>query len=74
MDPQEPARRPVEELTVRALVFACAFALAGCGDKVPQSEAAKKIGDIPKQTIDSAKSGVSKAMEAAPQRLEEKKE
>jgi hypothetical protein len=48
--------------------------LAACGDKVPQSEAAKKIGDIPKQTLDSAKSGVNKAMEAGSQRLEEKKE
>jgi hypothetical protein len=48
--------------------------LAACGDKVPQSEAAKKIGDIPKRTLDSAKSGVNKAMEAGSQRLEEKKE
>jgi hypothetical protein len=59
---------------VRVLLFASALALAGCGDKVPQSEAAKKIGDIPKQTIDSAKAGVGKAMELAPQRLEEKKD
>lgn len=48
--------------------------MAACGDKVPQSEAAKKIGDIPKQTLDSAKTGVSKAMDAGSQRLDEKKE
>jgi len=48
--------------------------LAACGDKVPQSEAARKIGDIPKQTLDSAKSGVGKAMEQGATRLEEKKE
>ena len=59
---------------MRALALVGILLLAACGDKVPQSEAAKKIGDIPKQTIDSAKSGVSKAMEVAPQRLEEKKE
>ena len=59
---------------MRTLALAAMFILAGCGDKVPQSEAAKKICDIPKQTIDSAKSGVSKAMEQGSVRLEEKKE
>ena len=29
-------------------------ALSGCDGKVPESEAAKKVGEIPKQTIDSA--------------------
>ncbi|MGQ0651468.1 MAG: hypothetical protein ACT4P4_04225 [Betaproteobacteria bacterium] len=56
-----------------SLALACALAW-GCGDKVPQSEAAKKIGGLPKQTVDSAKSGVNKAMQAGSQRLEEKKE
>ena len=56
-----------------SLLVLCLVA-AACGDKVPQSEAAKKIGDIPKQTIDSAKTGVNKAMEAGSQRMEEKKE
>jgi predicted small lipoprotein YifL len=59
---------------MRTLALAAMFILAGCGDKVPQSEAAKKIGDIPKQTIDAAKSGVSKAMEQGSVRLEEQKE
>lgn len=58
---------------MRALAL-LVFVLAACGDKVPQSEAAKKIGDIPKQTIDSARSGVNKAMEQGATRLEEKKE
>ena len=59
---------------VRVCALLAVLLVSACGDKVPQSEAAKKIGDIPKQTIDSARSGVSKAMVAAPQRLEEKKE
>ena len=74
MDPQEPPRRPIEELTVRAALLGFVLALSGCGDKVPQSEAAKKIGDIPKQTLDGAKAGVGKAMDAGAQRLDEKKE
>jgi hypothetical protein len=28
--------------------------LAACGNKVPESEAAKEVGNIPKQTIDKA--------------------
>ena len=59
---------------MRAVLLGLVLALSGCGDKVPQSEAAKKIGDIPKQTIDSAKTGVGKAMDAGAQRLDEKKE
>jgi hypothetical protein len=30
------------------------IALAACGNKVPESEAAKEVGNIPKQTIDKA--------------------
>ena len=48
--------------------------VAACGDKVPQSEAAKQIGNIPKQTIDNAAAGVNKAMQQGSERLEEKKE
>jgi hypothetical protein len=59
---------------MKALALLAVLLLAACGDKVPQSEAAKKVGDIPKQTIDSATSGVNKAMEAGSQRMEEKKE
>ena len=38
---------------MRPFIFAVAVALcAGCGDKVPESNAAKDLGNIPKQTID----------------------
>jgi hypothetical protein len=39
------------------------LALAGCGDKVPQSEAAKRIGSAPKQAVDRATQGVNEALQ-----------
>ena len=38
------------------------LALAGCGDKVPESEAAKKIGSAPRQAVGGAAQGVNEAM------------
>ena len=40
-----------------------AIGIAGCGDKTPESEEAKRIGSIPKQTIDKARSDVDKAIQ-----------
>jgi hypothetical protein len=40
----------------------CALVLGGCGDKVPQSEAAKRIGEVPKQTIDKAAADTATAL------------
>ncbi len=37
-------------------------ALAGCDGKLPQSEAAKKIGSIPKQTVDAASERTANAL------------
>ena len=53
-----------------------AVALGGCGDKVPESAAAKKIGEQPKQIIDKVTSDVGKAMQQAAERQQsaEKKE
>jgi len=58
------------------LVFAVAVALAGCGDKLPESAAAKKIGEQPKQIIDKVTSDVNKAMQKETERQQsaEKKE
>jgi hypothetical protein len=36
--------------------------LAACGDKVPESEAAKRIGQQPKKTVDSVTSKVGDLM------------
>jgi hypothetical protein len=41
--------------------------IAACS-KVPESEEAKKIGNIPKQTIDRAQTNIDNAMQAAGER------
>jgi len=38
-----------------------ALGIAGCGDKVPESEAAKQVGNIPKQTLDKVQGDLDKA-------------
>jgi len=46
------------------LIAACALlALAACGDKVPESEAAKRVGQQPKKTVDSVSNRVGDAMQ-----------
>jgi hypothetical protein len=37
--------------------------LSACGDKVPESEAAKRIGQQPKKTVDSVSSKVGDLMQ-----------
>jgi hypothetical protein len=37
--------------------------LAACGDKVPESEEAKRIGQQPKKTVDSVSSKVGNLMQ-----------
>ncbi len=51
-----------------ALVLLTAAALAACGNKTPESEEAKKIGNIPKQTIDNSKAKIDAAVAAGAQR------
>lgn len=41
------------------LCSACLLLLAACGDKTPESQAAKDVGNIPKQTIDKATNDVN---------------
>ena len=45
--------------------------LAACGDKVPESKAAKDVGNIPKQTLDKAVTGVDNAMTQGADRLKD---
>ncbi len=54
-----------------ALPVLLAAALAGCGDKVPQSEAAKKLGSQPKQVVDKAAADVNKALQQGAERRQE---
>jgi len=37
--------------------------IAACGDKVPESEAARRIGQQPKKTVDSVSSKVGNLMQ-----------
>ena len=45
--------------------------IAACSDKVPESKAAKEIGNIPKQTIDKAAGGVDQALTQGADRLKD---
>lgn len=45
------------------LSMSLAIALMACEAKTPQSESARKIGDMPKQTIDKVVNEANKAIE-----------
>ena len=50
-------RRRIEALLAVALL------LAACGDKVPESEAARRLGQQPKKIVDRVTTDVGKAMQ-----------
>ena len=54
-----------------ALSAALVAALAGCGDKVPESEAARRVGAAPKQTVDKATDDAAKALQQGADRTRE---
>jgi Prokaryotic lipoprotein-attachment site len=45
------------------LILVVVAALAGCGNKVPESAAARKVGEQPKQIIDKVTVDVNKAIQ-----------
>ena len=49
----------------RLLLLAATLLLGiwGCGDKVPESSEARRIGEAPKQVIDKASADITKAVE-----------
>jgi hypothetical protein len=49
--------RRIEALLVVALL------LAACGDKVPESEAARRLGQQPKKIVDRVTTNIGKAMQ-----------
>ena len=55
----------------RVLTLIVCMLLAACGDKVPESKAAKDIGNTPKQTIDRATTGVDAAIRQGADRSQE---
>ena len=52
-----------------AAALVVAFLSGGCGDKVPQSQAAKSLGDSPRQVVDKAASDTAKAMQQGAERI-----
>jgi hypothetical protein len=52
----------------RLAVLTLALLAAACGDKVPQSEAARKIGSVPKQTVDRAAERTTDALKQGAER------
>jgi len=54
-----------------SFLFAVAAALAGCGDKVPESAAAKKLGEQPRQIVDKVTGDVNKALQKDAERRQE---
>lgn len=49
----------------------CAVLVAACGDKVPASKAAKELGNVPKQTMDKAVTGVEAGIAQGAERNKE---
>ena len=56
------------------LLVSLVLGLAACGDKVPESKAAKELGNVPKQTLDKATSGVNQALTQNADKLKEAEE
>ena len=42
--------------------------LAACGDRVPESEAANKLGEVPRRTEEKARQDVTKALQQGAER------
>jgi hypothetical protein len=48
---------------MRTAILCLVLGLSACGDKVPESEAARRIGQQPKKTVDSVSNRVGEAMQ-----------
>jgi len=53
------------------VAVASLFLLVACGDKVPESQAAKQVGAAPKQTVDKAAADVTKALDQGAERAKQ---
>lgn len=56
---------------IKVLCILAVAHLVACGDKVPESKAAKEVGNIPKQTLDKAAAGVDSAVQQGVDRTKE---
>ena len=52
----------------RLSVCALLLSLAACGDKVPESTAAKQVGEMPKQIVDKAAADAAAAVNQGAER------
>ena len=59
---------------MRTFLIGAVLVLAACGDKVPESEAARRIGQQPKKTVDSVSNKVNDLMQQQGQGSERLKE
>lgn len=55
----------------RVLTLVAWSLLVACAEKVPESKAARDIGNIPKKTIDQASTGVDAAIQRGADRTKE---
>ena len=53
------------------LVLSALLCVGACGDKVPESKAARELGNIPKQTLDKATTGVDQALTKGAENLKQ---
>ena len=53
------------------LLVSLVLGLVACGDKVPESKAAKELGNVPKQTLDKATTGVDQALTKGAENLKQ---
>ena len=68
---EREVRTFAERATRTLLAAVLSTLLAGCGDKVPQSEAAKQMGNAPKQAVDKATQDTAKALQQGADRTRE---
>jgi len=61
-------------MRVALMLYFVSALLAACGDKVPESQAAKQIGSAPKQIIEQATSDVGKSLDQGSDRSRQSEE
>ncbi|HZE62216.1 MAG TPA: hypothetical protein VE085_16890 [Burkholderiales bacterium] len=47
---------------MRSLILCAVLIVAGCGNKVPESEAARRVGQAPKDTVNNVTNKVNDLM------------
>ncbi len=58
-------------ITRVAALLSLTLAVGGCGDKTPESEAAKELGNQPKQTLDNVQNKLDDSAATGAERLQD---